>query len=488
MRLVVPALQVAQTPGTNVYLTKLSVGQIRNLIDNKQLIPDTYKPDINLQLGYQRSLDETRMQKIRNFLESRFKMVLPVMPTSIVLSVRENKTKPLSFKEGNLIIGDDAVLYVVDGQHRVWGIKDHKDLKYEVPTTIVYGMDQHQEAAQFLVINSTQKKVDPSLQLRVLYYAEQKLMERLINEIKNVIPWQSWKLEALRIAIALENDPENPWYKKVQVPNEESRDWKPIKEGSFVDSFRYLSSEQNPIAKMSMEKKVRYLREYWNVIRKLWSKAFEEDKTYDYLLVSPFGAGVFHTLFPSVMTLRSVDGSNFEDLLQPVAKSFPLESWRRKTGVLAKRGSSQGTYREVAEEFVLTINPHLDYANKKEYEKLREMRHNLRWLVDKAYGTLSPLLLKSADSLVDDIGKYKKACYVLADLKDGGEVSVYVGQSRSVESRLRGHDRKYKLYYVESCQDDQEMKQLEATLWHLVKSNVRENDVHPNKDFCPFCE
>ncbi len=488
MRIIIPAIQLNQNKGIETYLTKLSINQIRDLIKNKQLIVDTYKPDISAEGGYQRSLDEKRIKKIKTFLESKYKMVLPIIPTSIVLSIRKNSISPLTFEDGKLIIGDDATLYVVDGQHRVWGVKDHKIDNYEVPVTIINGLNQHQEAAQFLVINSSQKKVDPSLQLRVLYYSEQKLMENLIDEIKNVIPWKAWKLEALRIAIALENDPENPWYKKVKVPNEKTTEGKPIKEGSFVDTFRYMCGEDNPISSMGIDYKIAQLKDYWNTIRKLWSKAFQDDYVHDYVIVAPFGAGVFNTLFPSALTLKEVMYYSFEKILQPVAESYPLIYWKKRKGKLANRGTSQLVYRQTAVEFLITINENFDYIDQEEYERLRDKTYNKRWLVDKAYEMLSPLLLRSAKYIKDGKVRYKRACYVLVNLSDSGKLSIYVGQSKSVENRLASHKKTYNLFYARACETQDEMNQLEGTLWHLVKRNVRENDKHPNAKFCSFCE
>lgn len=428
------------------------------------------------------------MRKISNFLESKFKIVLPIMPTSVVLSSRKKNTEPLKYKDNNLIIGDDAVLYAVDGQHRLFGAKQLKDNSYELPVTIVNGLDEHQEAAQFLVINSTQKKVEPSLQLRVLFYADKKLMETLIEEIKNVIPWQSWKLAALKIAIelTLENDPDNPWYKLVKQPNDPSDDWKPIKEGSFVDSFRRMTSEDNPVSEMESDKKVAHLKEYWNVIRKLWSRPFDQKEMSDYILVAPFGAGVFNTLFPSAMALKSVTKQSLEELLTPIANTYPVKSWRRK-GELSRSGSSQQAYKETAEDFIWKIFPKLDYLDEVTYDKIREKFYNLRWLVDEAYNALSPLHLKSADYLKTEKGKFKRACYVLVDLDEDGDAGIYVGQTKTVESRLGAHNKKFNLYHIEKCEKDEEMKQLEAALYHLVKKTVRENTNHPNADFCPFC-
>jgi DGQHR domain-containing protein len=489
MRLALPAVEVKQHNQTQLYLTKLSVGQIKGLIENKQLVIDTYNPDIKIARGYQRTLDENRIRKMLTFLESKYKIVLHIMPTSVVLSSRKSATEPIKFKDGKLIIGDDATLFVVDGQHRIWGIKNHKDENYEVPTTIVYGLSEHQEAAQFLVINSTQKKVDPSLQLRVLFYAEEKLMMNLINEIKNVIPWQSWKLEALKIAIDLENDPENPWYKRVKQPNDASNDWKPIREGSFVDSFRQVCIESGPIAKIQTDIKEKYVKSYWNVIKSLWPKPFENDFLSDYILVGPFGAGVFNTLFPSVLAINLTIGSSFEEMLKPIAKRYPLRTWTRRKGELAKFGGGHGAYTTAAEDFLKVIDKNFDYINFPEYVKIRERApHNMKSLVDKAYDVLSPLQLRTSDNLKQEAGKHKRACYVLVNLKDDMGIEVYVGQSKTAEKRLGSHNKKFNLYNMMSCKNEQEMNNLEGVLWHLVKPSVRSNDNHPNKDSCWFCK
>jgi len=488
MRLQLPAVEIVQDKEMKLYLTKLTVRQIKGLIDSKQLVPDTYNPDIRLESGYQRTLDKNRMRKILNFLESKYKIVLHIMPTSIVLSARKSNTEPIKFNKGQLIVGDDARLFVVDGQHRVYGMKEHKDRNYEIPTTIVYGLNEHQEAAQFLVINSTQKKVDPSLQLRVLFYAQEKLMMNLIKEIKNVIPWQSWKLEALKIAIELENDPENPWYKRVKQPNDPSSEWKPIKEGSFVDSFRHMCSENSPISQVPMDMKAKYLRKYWNTIKELWTKPFEEEHLSDYILVAPFGAGVLNTLFPSILTLNTAIDTSFEDLLKPISKRYPVRSWSRRKGELSKLGGGHGTYTYVAEEFLKTISKNFDYANLREYERIREKApHKMKGLVDKAYDMLSSLQLRSSENLKTEVGKHKRACYVLANLKENMNMDVYVRQSKTVEKRLSSHSKKFNLYNMEPCANEQEMNHLEGTLWHLVKESVRANENHPNAEFCPFC-
>lgn len=488
MRLELQALELSQDKSTNVYLTKLSVKQIRELIESKQVVPDTYNPDIKAHEGYQRDLNPTRMKKIHNFLEGHYKTVLPVLPTSVVLSVRKSNSEPLKYKDNKLIIGDDAVIHLVDGQHRIYGIKEHKDMGYEIPVTIIYGMNSHQEAAQFLVINSTQKKVDPSLQLRVLFNAKEELLSKFIEEVKNVIPWQAWKIEALRIGMELEKNSESPWYNNVEIPNDSSEEWKPIKEGSFIDSLRYLASEENPIASLDPDTKIRYLINYWKTIKKLWPRAFEKYHIGDYALVAPLGAGIFNTLFPSVIALKQAQDRDLEEILTTISEEYPINDWRKRNGKLTRRGGSQGVYRQVAEEFIKTIYPKLDYINEKEYEKLRHDNFRNRWLLDKAHSMLNPIGLKYSDNLGSDRGKYKKACYVLVNLKEDGKVKVYVGKSKTIEGRLKGHNKDYNLYHVSSCKDEKEEDQLEGTLYHLVKAEVNDNGNHPNKKYCLFCK
>lgn len=100
---------------------------------------------------------------------------------------------------------------------------------------------------------------------------------------------------------------------------------------------------------------------------------------------------------------------------------------------------------------------------------------------------LSPLYLRYHSFLPKDRGRFAKACYVLANLSDDN-ISVYVGQTKNVESRLKQHKNRYNLYYIKSCENEKDVDYLEGALYHLVKPEVRENQVHPNAKYCAFCK
>jgi hypothetical protein len=38
-----------------------------------------------------------------------------------------------------------------------------------------------------------------------------------------------------------------------------------------------------------------------------------------------------------------------------------------------------------------------------------------------------------------------------------------------------------------NCKDKKELDLMEGLMYHLIKPNLLENKVHPNKEYCVFC-
>ena len=486
MRLKIEAIKLNQVPKINIYLTKLNVGQLKKLYGDKQIISDKYDPDLE-ETGYNREISEGRAKKVLWYLSKNFEIILPILPSSIVMNVRK---KTLKFKNNKLLIGDDAVFYIVDGQHRLEGLRQYKKNGYEVPVTILENLENYQEAAQFLIINSTQKRVDPQLQLRVLFKTDELGLNKLIKEIKEVLPLNAWKLKALKIVVGLEKAGSSPWFDLVKLPNESvgSNEWKPIKEGSFLDSLRSVCSNESSLENLDDDKKIRYLIQYWNSIKKMYPEAFDKKTGDDYLICRGLGAGVFNTFFPIAFMLLQVGVvKDFDELSYKIKRNYPLRRWSRvKRSYFSKIGTGQGAFKQMAEEFLLKMCPQLDYINGREYDKLTR-RGKFKNELKKAYNMMRPIHLKHIDFLEEDIRQYAFGCYILINLKKD-QIKVYAGQSENVKKRLKNHNKEYKLYAVVSCRDKKELDLLEGILYHLVKPNVRENKVHPNKEYCIFCK
>src|SRR2546428_2299545 len=468
--------------GIPMYLTSLTVKQIKDLFANGQLIVDAYEP--SNPSGYQRGIDETRATEISEFLSSNIIVLPALLPGSVILNCRKPKTIHYDEAHMQLIIHDNAAFHVVDGQHRLTALQKTKVSNYEIPVTIVQGLDIAQEAGQFLTINTKQKRVRPDLQLRILYNQDRKNTRRLID----ILGVENWKLEALTLCIALNDKNESPWRNMILRPGEKRNGkWKPITEANFVDSLNFFCNRQSPIKTISIENKEAFLIQYWDEVRKIYPTGFTEVDGPDYTLARGLGAGIFNTMAPAIYGIVSAFEDELPSFLSPLKRRVPLEDWRRPRGKIARMGSSQSAYRTTAEDFLKIIAPSLSYIDSAAYQRLvrrAKAKAHIKTL-QKASGLLSPLNLRAAADL-RDVDWNLKGCYVLVRINNS-EARVYVGKSNIAKKRLKQH-RRYDLYAVRACASDREMEDLEMALFHLVKSKQRANDNHPAPaDSCPYC-
>ena len=173
MPMLIRAIKTQQNDN-NVFSTKLSVADL-----DRYALVDAANPDTGTQ-GYQRLPNRSRYHQIANYLAYDNSM----MPPAIVVSFRGHL--PVVSKDGDIYtieIPDDENLWVIDGQHRLGGLrllagleKDAKGLinndfqkqharfkKFEMPVVIIECPDIKTEAFQFAKINSEAKKVNKYL-------------------------------------------------------------------------------------------------------------------------------------------------------------------------------------------------------------------------------------------------------------------------------------------------------------------------------------
>ncbi len=475
------AIQVEQG-GIKLYLTSFKINELKELLKNKQLIVDIYDPENPT--GYQRGIDETRIKDISDFLSKQIDILPSLLPSSVILNCRRSDTIRFNETDSMLSINDDTILHVVDGQHRIRGLEDSKVKKYEIPVTLIEGLNIAQEAGQFLTINTKQKKVRPDLQLRILYHQDRTNTRKLID----ILGVENWKIEALTLCIALNDKNESSWRNLILRPGEKRNgEWKPITEANFVDTLKYFCSSESSVKAIPLEEKETFLVQYWNEIRKVYEKAFTESDGSDYSLTRGLGAGIFNTLAPALYNLTIATGNYLSSILEPLRKSVPLDDWRRRRGRIGKLGGTQKAYKTVAEDILKQIHKSVSYRDEKSFERLlkRTVAKAHKKTLEKAYSLLSPLILKSAQDL-NGRDWNLMGCYVLIRLHGDG-LQVYVGKSQNAKNRFKQH-RKYDLYAVKACGSPREMEDLEMALYHIVRTNVRENDKHPPPvGSCPFC-
>jgi DGQHR domain-containing protein len=266
-----PASMVKQGDLT-LYATSLKVSDL--------LIPNFYSierldPENASEKGYQRLLNKARAKKLADYIVAGQETRDAFLPTSIFIATEKN----ISFNPSNNTIDIDidevAPFNVVDGQHRVEGLKmacekDPRVLEFEVPVNIAINLPEIAQMCHFLIVNTTQKSVEEGVAQRI----RARLTNSLgVEEIPNLPKWilnsvQKGEDErALQFVDFLNNEIDSPWRNKIKMANEEGSEGS-INQKSFVKAIKkYILVANNPIINTEKEdKQLKIFLNYWKAI------------------------------------------------------------------------------------------------------------------------------------------------------------------------------------------------------------------------------
>ncbi|MGD0098158.1 MAG: DGQHR domain-containing protein, partial [Terracidiphilus sp.] len=165
----IPVLRVTQPIGSffigvidRKRLCEITDFDVRRLIKER---------DFEKYLGIQRPLDKSRVKEIREYVTTSD----ACFPTGVILSVRaecatyDDQTRTLQLS--NHIDPEDPernILYrqiakVIDGQHRIEGLKELQEIQFDVNIAVFVDIDVAQEGYIFSTVNLAQTKVNRSL-------------------------------------------------------------------------------------------------------------------------------------------------------------------------------------------------------------------------------------------------------------------------------------------------------------------------------------
>ncbi|MEJ0025666.1 MAG: DGQHR domain-containing protein [Rhizomicrobium sp.] len=226
--------------------------------------------------GYQRVLNLARARKLADYIIKGQDKRDAFLPTSVFLAT----DKSIDFNEADHTIRFDTAVVgpfsVVDGQHRLEGLKmaaqkDARVLDFEVPVNIATNLPTIAQMCHFLIVNTTQKSVDKSV--------EQRIIARLSDalDVEDLPSLPSWILRtvergeverAIKYADYLNDTDESPWFGKVRMANSESSDGT-INQRSFVKAIvKYVLTANNPISIIKdFDKEKRIFLNYWKAIK-----------------------------------------------------------------------------------------------------------------------------------------------------------------------------------------------------------------------------
>jgi DGQHR domain-containing protein len=270
-KLKLPAARVQQGALT-LYASSMKV---RDVLAKGFYSVETLDPEDTQDNGYQRLLNKARAKKLADYIVKGQDSRDAFLPTSVFLAT----DKAIKFNEDDntVEINTEVVgpFSVVDGQHRLEGLrmaaeKDQRVHEFEIPVNFAVKLSKLEQMCHFLIVNTTQKSVDKSV--------EQRIFARLSDalEVEDLPSLPKWILntvergevdKALKYVDYLNQIEESPWFGKIQMANSDS-DTATINQKSFVKAIvRYVLTANNPLSIVKdFEKEKKIFLNYWKAI------------------------------------------------------------------------------------------------------------------------------------------------------------------------------------------------------------------------------
>jgi DGQHR domain-containing protein len=360
---------------TTIYLSILTAGELaeRTVIDRWS------KDDRD---GYQRPVSESRILKGKRSVLTYLLEQMGTFPTSVLLSVREQVIfTPESKLRENIVIGEleipkDTKLWVIDGQHRIEGLKaairkDSQFKSYPVIASIIVMPERFDEMLLFHIVNNTAKSVPTDLAFKHL--------QSMVTKFPHIPKWIAYSLDIrdLRKGIAsiivdiLADSPDSPFYKRIAYIDEEFMHPKHIIKDSLMAN--YIAQKilrEKTFELMETGKVADLLKWYWSVIAKLYKDAF--DNPADYYLTQTSGIASFTIIFPTIYAMcanrGNVSKKEMEKLLKFLQEETrkhsdpefrrPLTSewWSKKHAPLIAKATGEAVFKQLANRLIEKIN------------------------------------------------------------------------------------------------------------------------------------
>ncbi|UNL98721.1 DGQHR domain-containing protein [Stutzerimonas stutzeri] len=141
-------------------------------------------------VGIQRHLSKDRVTEIGKFVNS----IDATFPTSVVLAVKSSCARfdensgmltlqPDIDEETDQLIPLDEIARILDGQHRVEGLRSYRGECFEVPVSIFIDADIADQAYIFATVNLAQTKVNRSLVYDLLDYSKARSPQKTAHDI-----------------------------------------------------------------------------------------------------------------------------------------------------------------------------------------------------------------------------------------------------------------------------------------------------------------
>ena len=341
--------------------------------------------------GYQRGLSDARLGTGKLGVAGYMLYQMGIFPTSVLVNVRKKDTI-LNFKErnklsaniaiGDLVVPDDVTWYVLDGQHRMEGLKiamrKKEDLaEYPVILTMT-NEDLFYEMLIFYLVNSRQKAVPTGLVYRIL----QRMLydEKAPKWIEQTMMKGADRRKAVAATIVdyLDAKSNSPFQGRIQEVGE-PRKLEDVTTDATLTRYVAKILRETVFSEMYDEDVADLLVSYWAVVKEMYPDCFQNPTRY--ALLETLGLSSLSKLFPTIHGYCARDGNVSKENMQkylgylreetlehddPDFQKAITESWWHKTdgpGII--HGTGEGHYAEIARKFAQKLSIVIQRERKK---------------------------------------------------------------------------------------------------------------------------
>ena len=209
---------------------------IEDLDEDAVLVEDQHFEQF---LGIQRQLSPGRVADITQYVGN----FDATFPTSVLLAISsdharfDNDTGTLS------IVRHSKVAKVIDGQHRIAGLAEHLDGRFQVNVAIFIDMDIQDQAMVFATINLRQTKVNKSLAYDLYEFTTSRSPQRTCHEVARLLNYRT----------------NSPFEGRIKMLGVGRWPTETITQATFVDRLLRLIS-RNPMADRDLIRRGKRLR------------------------------------------------------------------------------------------------------------------------------------------------------------------------------------------------------------------------------------
>lgn len=160
-------------------------------IDSQDLVKIAYadilrieQRDVEKYLGVERPLSDDRVKEISNYVNT----IDATFPTSIILAISSEEIVEYDKGKGIMKIKrEENVAKIIDGQHRIAGLKAYSGNKFVLNVTIFVDIDLEDQGMVFATINLAQTKVSKSIAYALYEYARSRSPYKTCHNIAKLL-------------------------------------------------------------------------------------------------------------------------------------------------------------------------------------------------------------------------------------------------------------------------------------------------------------